>query len=350
MMRARLAVLYRLLAPGGLLWVHLDNCEVHYAKVLLDELFSRACFVAQITYERSGSAGLGQGSLLVNTAEYLLLYRKGPLAGHPLRVARSLDHAAMKRYTRILADPGERRLVREFPSKANGHPVRLYEHSGFRIEAISLRRFEQRRAEIEALYATHFDKIFRTTNPQRENSFQRALIAGMDPGGLYSVEYRPNRGKHKDRHATLYYTNREIFAWLREAAELREGRVVKTSKLTDVWIHGDIPKADLANEGGVEFKRGKKPEHLLRRIIELSTRPGEWVLDAFGGSGTSAAAAHKMGRRWIVIEQGEHCLTRILPRLRRVVAGTDSGGITKAVGWRGGGGFRCYQLDGPRNK
>jgi adenine-specific DNA-methyltransferase len=251
----------------------------------------------------------------------------------------------MKRYTRILSAPGEKSLLREFASRANGHPVRVYEHTGFRIEAISLRSFEQRQAEIEALYATHFDRIFRTTNPQRENGFQRELIASMDPKGLYSVEYRPNRGKHKDRPTTLYYTNRELFAWLRETAELHGERVVKTSKLTDVWVHGDIPKADLANEGGVEFKRGKKPEHLLRRIIELSTRPGEWVLDAFGGSGTTAAVAHKLGRRWIVIEQGEHCLTRILPRLRRVVMGTDSGGITKAVDWHGGGGFRFYQLD-----
>src|SRR5262249_40467740 len=85
---------------------------------------------------------------------------------------------------------------------------------------------------------------------------------------------------------------------------------------------------------------GQKPEALLRRVLQLCTRPGDLVLDAFAGSGTTGAAAHKMGRRWLLIERGEHCRTLIAPRLRRVIDGADTGGITAAEGRTGGGGFR----------
>jgi adenine-specific DNA-methyltransferase len=87
-----------------------------------------------------------------------------------------------------------------------------------------------------------------------------------------------------------------------------------------------------------------KPELLIRRIVELTTNPGDLVLDSFGGSGTTGAVAHKMGRRWIMVEAGEHCHTHIIPRLRKVIDGEDPGGITDTVGWKGGGGFRYYRL------
>jgi adenine-specific DNA-methyltransferase len=89
-----------------------------------------------------------------------------------------------------------------------------------------------------------------------------------------------------------------------------------------------------------------KPERLLQRIIQLSTNPGDLVLDSFAGSGTTGAVAHKMGRRWIMVELGEHCHTHIIPRLKKVIDGTDQGGISKAVNWQGGGGFRYYKLAG----
>lgn len=89
---------------------------------------------------------------------------------------------------------------------------------------------------------------------------------------------------------------------------------------------------------------GQKPESLIHRVFTLTTMPGDLVLDSFLGSGTTAAVAHKMGRRWIGIELGEHCETHCLPRLKKVVDGEDPGGITQAVGWKGGGGFRYYRL------
>jgi len=82
----------------------------------------------------------------------------------------------------------------------------------------------------------------------------------------------------------------------------------------------------------------------LQRIINLGTAPNDWILDSFAGSGTTGAVAHKMGRRWIMVELGEHCHTHIIPRMKRVIDGEDPGGITKAVNWKGGGGFRYYRL------
>jgi adenine-specific DNA-methyltransferase len=110
----------------------------------------------------------------------------------------------------------------------------------------------------------------------------------------------------------------------------------------DFWQ--DIKTTGLGDEGGGDFTNGKKPEALLKRIIGMSTRPSDWVLDAFAGSGTTGAVAHKMGRRWIMVELGEHCHTHIIPRLQKVIDGTDKGGITEAVGWKGGGGFRYFRL------
>jgi adenine-specific DNA-methyltransferase len=89
-----------------------------------------------------------------------------------------------------------------------------------------------------------------------------------------------------------------------------------------------------------------KPERLLQRIVHIATHPNDLVLDSFLGSGTTAVVAHKMGRRWIGIEMGEHAVTHCLPRLQKVVAG-EQGGISAAVNWQGGGGFRCLQLGAP---
>jgi adenine-specific DNA-methyltransferase len=110
----------------------------------------------------------------------------------------------------------------------------------------------------------------------------------------------------------------------------------------DFWQ--DIKTTGLGDEGGVDFINGKKPEALIKRIIGMSTQPGDWVLDSFAGSGTTGAVAHKMGRQWIMVELGEQCHTHIIPRLKRVIDGMDQNGITQAVDWKGGGRFRYFRL------
>jgi hypothetical protein len=113
----------------------------------------------------------------------------------------------------------------------------------------------------------------------------------------------------------------------------------------DLWL--DIKTTGLDNEGaGVVFKNSKKPELLISRILAIATKPRDYVLDSFLGSGTTAAVAHKMNRRWIGIELGEHCYTHVIPRLNSVIDG-EQGGISQSEGWKGGGGFRFFKLSEP---
>jgi adenine-specific DNA-methyltransferase len=344
LMRDRIEILHSLLDNDGLFWIHLDDSEVHYSKIILDEIFMRNNFVAHITYERSGAAGLGLGGFMVNTGESILLYKKSELPQKKVLSFKQLDLKTMKRYNKALIDEGERILVAEFTAKSNGLPVKLFKHSGFKIENISLKNPKQREREILSDFVRVYDRLFRTNQIQKENEFQRDLVGRMDKSYLYTVDYIPSRGKHEGKAVTLYYYNAELFAWLRDTSQCENGEIVKTTNLTNVWKHDEIPKADLQNEGGVDFPRGKKPEHLLKQIIEISTNPGEWVLDSFAGSGTTGAVAHKMGRHWIMVELGEHCHSHIIPRIRKVIDNQDIRGISKKVNWQGGGGFKYYQL------
>lgn len=344
LMYGRFKCPYKLLEANGMFWIHLDDIEVHYCKVLLDEIFSRGNFVAHITYERSAVAGLGQGGYLVNTTEHILLYRKGTLPNKINLSYEELGFNIIKRYNRFVADFGTRKLVREFTAKSNGEVVRVYEHTGVVIETISLRDPKNREAEIRASFAEHIETLFRGNRVQKENEFQNDIISGLDKDKFYSVDYIPSRGKNKDVQTTLFYHNCELLSWLKDTTELKDGKLTKSQKMTTLWKHGEIPKADIANEGGVYFPRSKKPEQLIRRIIEMSTEPGDIVLDSFLGSGTTAAVAHKMGRRYIGIEMGDHAYTHCKTRLDSVISGTDKLGITKSLDWQGGGGYRFYEL------
>ena len=344
LMYERFKLLYRLLEANGMFWIHLDDVEVHYCKVVLDEIFSRHNFVSHITYERSAVAGLGQGGYLVNTTEHILLYKKGVLPDKVNLSYEELGFNIIKRYNRYVADFGERKLVREFTAKSNGEIVRVYEHTGVVIETISLRDVKNREAEIRSDFAAHIDTLFRGNRVQKENEFQNDIIDSLEKGKFYSVDYIPSRGKNKDEETTLYYNNCELLSWLKDTTTLENGMLTKSQKMTTLWKHGEIPKADIANEGGVYFPRSKKPEQLLRRIIEMSTEPGDYILDSFLGSGTTAAVAHKMGRRWIGVEMGDHAYTHCKTRMDNVIASSDSLGITKSESWQGGGGYRFYEL------
>jgi adenine-specific DNA-methyltransferase len=127
-------------------------------------------------------------------------------------------------------------------------------------------------------------------------------------------------------------------------SEVQEGVVART-----VWPRDEVGDNEEAKKEAKALNEEDifptpKPERLIARIIEISTNPGDWILDSFAGSGTTGAVAHKLGRRWIMVELGEHCHTHIIPRLKKVIDGTDEGGITKAVVWKGGGGFLYLQF------
>ena len=342
----RIKILYGLLKEDGLFWIHLDDVEVHYCKIMLDEIFNRSNFVSHITYERSAVAGLGQGGYLVNTTEHILLYKKSILPEKENLSYAELGLNIIKRYNHYVSNFGTRKLVKEFVAKSNGEKVKIYEHSDVEIETISLKNITEREEEIRQQFVKHIDTLFRGNRVQKENEFQNDIIAGMEKGKFYSVDYVPSRGKYRDQETTLYYSNCELLSWLKDTSSVEDGRITKSQKMTTLWKHGEIPKADIANEGVVYFPRSKKPEQVLKRIIEMSTKEGDYVLDSFLGSGTTAATAHKMGRKWIGIEMGEHAYSHCQKRLCNVIDGEQTG-ISKSVNWHGGGGFKFYELAEP---
>lgn len=140
----------------------------------------------------------------------------------------------------------------------------------------------------------------------------------------------------------MYFVGGQRILFYSSKLKLVDGRLVAGEPLTSIW--DDILSNNLHNEGGVDFPKSKKPEALIKRCIELASSPGDIVLDSFAGSGTTGAVAHKMGRRWIMVELGDHCDTHIMPRMKRVIDGADQGGVTEAAGWKGGGGFRYFDL------
>tara|TARA_R110002072_G_scaffold82819_4_gene188475 strand:+ start:2448 stop:4238 length:1791 start_codon:yes stop_codon:yes gene_type:complete len=343
LMHQRFRILHKLLSEEGVFWIHLDSSEVHYAKIILDEIFGRNNFVAQISYERSGVGGIGQGGTFINTGEYILMYSKSKMTLNQVLNSAPIELKVMKRYNKMLISEGNKTLVEEFTSKSNDLPVKIFKHEDYDIQSFSFKDYAKNKEKLDEEYASNFDILFRSFLIQKENSFQQDIISKMESGCLYSVEYTPSRGKNKDELTNLYYTNRELIGWLKDTAELVDNRVVKTSKLTNFWTHESIPKADLPNEGGVSFPRGKKPENLLKRLISISTNENDIVLDSFLGSGSTIAVAHKMNRRYIGIELGDHAISHCVPRLKNIIDGEQSG-ISKAINWQGGGGFKFYAL------
>lgn len=340
-MKNRLEVARKLLREDGAIFISLDDSESHYAKVLCDEVFGRENFLANIAYQRSGAAGLGQGGkFVVNTAEAIIVYAKNKrlFTSFDLEGGVPLELKHMKRYNSVLANEGSRELIAEFPARSNGELVKIYKHKNYSITTIPLAGFEKNKAEINDKYVKNFEKIFRLNLPQAENSFQHDLLSRMDDDGLFSVDYIASRGRHKNLSITNHYYKKQLIAWLKSSALLDGNEIQKTNKLTDFWAHGDIPKADLANEGRVKLSRGKKPEQLIKRIINMVTQPKDIILDYHLGSGTTAAVAHKMDRQYIGVEQLFYGDNDPTVRLKNVING-DPSGISKSVDWQGGGSF-----------
>lgn len=349
-MKNRLIMAHKLLRPDGVIYVQCDDNEQAYLKVLMDGIFGESNFISTIAYQRSGVAGLGQGgSFVVNVTEYITVFAKDKslFSAHDMETAVPLEKKHMQRYNSILRNVGQKELYRTFKSKSTGEEIKIYKHKNYKIESISLRNFSKREDEIRDIYDKNYDYIYRLNIPQDENTFQWDIINSFDDDELYSVEYLVSRGKSKGKVVTNYYYKKQLFAWLntnREAVDKGiKLKALKTNKMSDFWTQGEIPKADLANEGGVKLRRGKKPEQLLRRIISISTEEKDIVLDFFLGSGTTAAVAHKMNRRYIGIEQLDYGDNDSITRLGNVIKG-DRSGVSNTVGWNGGGSFVYCEL------
>lgn len=355
LMRARLILLRELLSEDGILFCQLSDDEMAYGKVLLDEVFGRSNFVNQVSVkmkQTSGASGGGEDKRLKKNIEYILIYAKNYTAFSKFNevleeadlfdvISQMRDSGKSWKYTRIFKDLGTRTEFTEI-TDGSGMPIKIFKHTGVVIKTIPEMMSQDNLSEKE-VYIKYFDKIFRDTNAQ-SSIRTRVMEATKNEGDFFSIDYVPRSGKSKGQTTTLYYkgNNRDLIAWLRDVAVKRGNSLIKLEKLGTYW--DGFPLNNLTKEGDVLFPNGKKPEALLKRILELATQEGDLVLDSFLGSGTTAAVAHKMKRKYVGIEVGDQAYSHVAKRLKAVVEGTDQSGISKELKWTGGGGFKFFEL------
>lgn len=354
LMRDRLEILKRLLAEDGGICIQIDAVEMFHLKVLCDEIFGRNNFVNIICCKTkiAGVSGSNLGKSLQDNIEFILMYSKDIsqflLNKIPFKIQELMEYidnysaqGKSWKYTSVLKNIDNGDLITEFKA-GNGDIVKLYKHSNYDICSINQIAKEQYSNDLNKAYYNYIEKIFRTTNAQ--TSVRTKVIEETKPygKGLYSIEYVPIKGKNAGKLIRSYYKDDNLIAWLKDVVTVQKSKILKLDNMGNLW--DDIQYNNLTKEGGVQFPNGKKPEYLIQRIIDMLSQPGDLVLDSFLGSGTTAAVAQKMGRRWIGVEMGDHVYTHCIPRLKKVIDGEDQGGITKAVNWQGGGGFRFYEL------
>lgn len=329
LMRQRLELLRNLLAPDGAIFVHLDDNEADYCKVLMDEIFGRRNFISRLTVEaRAPSAFSTVNPGVFKASEYILWYarERSEFRENSGRVKRDPDYA----YGKWLSNPEDPAHAWRFENLAD---VYATQPTGRSTHPRSiLERFN-------AFIIDNASRVCRLASISDTGAGQAIVDLKRDSLRTPGVVHHMRRTGGLDDVYVL--DGQQLIFYRKNVADI-DGEITASRLLTNIWT--DIAWEGIANEGGVRFPKGKKPERLLKRCLELTTNPGDLVLDSFAGSGTTGAVAHKMGRRWIMVEIGDHADTHIVPRLTKVVNGEDQGGVTKAVGWEGGGGFRYYTL------
>ena len=311
LIRDRLELIQRLLTDDGSCWVQLDDNEAHYCRVLMDEIFGRRNFVANVVWNKS-YAVRSNAEFFSTAHEHIFVYCKNRDTFKPNSFRRSSKQEA--RYANPDDDPrGAWQSVTMTISLVGGARGRQYAKTG-KSENIF---------EVTSPSGTKF-----LPPPNRCWSRSPEGFAALDADGRI---WWGEKGSNAPR----------LKLFLKESSD----GILPTT----LWADGDV--FGLNQQGIREIRSLKlpdfptpKPELLISKVLEVGTNPGDLVLDSFAGSGTTGAVAQKMGRRWIMVELGEHCHTHIIPRLKKVIDGDDSGGITKAVDWKGGGGFRYYRL------
>jgi adenine-specific DNA-methyltransferase len=300
LMRDRLEIIRRLLSEDGSLWISIDDNEAHYLKVLCDEIFGRRNFLANVVWQSKDTPG-NDSRGFAQTHNHILAYRK----------------TESFRLNLLARNEGQIANYRNLDDDPRGPWARQ-----------SMIRAEHRDRDVYALRNPAGREVW----PPKGSSWRRPLAK------IEQLQRESRLYWGRDGDADLPVEKKFL-------SEVKAGIVGQTWWPYD--FAGSTRNASAEMKGLFEGQKSfetPKPEKLACRILELATDEAALVLDSFAGSGTTGAVAHKMGRRWIMVELGEHCHTHIVPRLKKVINGEDPGGITEAVGWKGGGGFRYYRL------
>lgn len=320
-MKNRLEIAKTLLADDGVLFVHCDYNEDGYLRVLLDEIFTEDNFVANITVRSnsiSGNKTQHKEKTILKNKDTILVYKKNSLKINPQYTAKQKWDT---HYNAILiSEDGKLK-----PKKLLEH---LIEHKVLDPkEKITENSWGNEKFRNFCIENMNF--IYRIVNSISESLKQESLKQKD------TVIVKNNDGD------ITYALNGKRLSTLNKTILNMNGKMELVQLLGDLW--GDIDFQNTQNEGGVSFPTGKKPEALLRRIIDMTTKEGDVVLDYHLGSGTTAAVAHKMNRQYIGIEQMSYIETLAVERLKKVIEG-ERGGISKAVSWTGGGSFVYAEL------
>ena len=297
----RLQLLRQFLSDDGSIWVSIDDDEQAYLKVILDEIFGRQNFVSSVIWEKKFSPQ-NDAKWLSDSHDFILVYAKNKESWRPNLLPRTDEMNA--RYKNPDNDP-------RGPWTSGDCSVKTYSaNNDYPITTPSGRVVNP-----PAGYCWRFSR----------NSFAEMVADNR----IWFGEKGDNVPRVK-----------------RFLSDVKQGITAMT-----IWKHTDVghnqdAKKEVKEFNSVSVFDTPKPERLIERVLTLSTSPGDLVLDSFLGSGTTAAVAHKMGRRYIGIEMGEHAKTHCIPRLQKVIEG-EQGGISKAVNWQGGGGFDFYTLGEP---
>lgn len=356
LMYQRLRLLKNLLASNGVIFVQLNDDEMNYCKVMMDEIFGRKNFINLIsvkTKNSSGASGGGEDRKLKKNTEYLLCYGKPSFKKfYPsfttIELSKYLEDMRANdksfKYTTVFTNLGERTYYKTIKD-GFGNDIIIYSHSNYSTKSIQQLSKENKLSEVET-FVKYYDYVFTTENAQ--SSIRTKVREATDKNDtLYSIEYCPVSGKDKGQLTTKYYVgkNKRLVSWFKNVSVKKSIKkkefIYKKEKVGSLW--DDLNWNNVNREGGVTFTGGKKPEVLIQRILELATEPGDLVLDSFLGSGTTAAVCQKMKRRYIGIELGDHCYSLCIPRLSNVING-EQGGISKSINWHGGGGYKFYEL------
>jgi adenine-specific DNA-methyltransferase len=301
LMRDRLELIRRLLSEDGSLWMTVDDNESHYLKVLCDEIFGRMNFVANVVWQKKYTVA-NDAKWLSDNHDHVLIYAANKDIWRPNRLGRSAEMDARYR------NPDQ-------------HPKGAWKATPLHAKSGS---------EKGKLFSYRFKNGVTWSPPTGTfPRFSEDTLRQLDDGNEI---WFGTDGKASPSRKTF----------------LNELKLSGPPAAT-VWLHSEAGNNHEARDEVKTFNPDDpfatpKPEKLLKRVLDLATNPGDLVLDSFSGSGTTGAVAHKMGRRWIMVELGEHCHTHIIPRLKKVIDGGDKGGVTDAVGWQGGGGFRYFKL------